>query len=173
MRHSPTAKQRGFTHHDQRRLRRRRDSAVEARVFQRVQAVLLVADGQTVESVSAITGLSRPSVYRWLKQYLANPTGCDFQDPPRSGRPQKALSMSDRQLLELMQRSPREFGYLSTGWTVALLTEHLRTACGSDLSGPSVRRRLKQAGLRWKRPRYVFSEPDPHQAQKKGGSCAV
>jgi transposase len=138
-----------------------------------VQSVLLVAEGYSVEAVAAITGMSRPSVYRWLKQYLADPTGCLFTDPPRAGRPKADLALSDAQMVDLLERSPREFGYLSTGWTVALLSEHLRTEHQSALSCQSVRRRLKQMGLRWKRPRYVFSEPDPHQAQKKGGSCVV
>jgi len=61
-------------------------------------------------------------------------------------------------------------GYNSTGWTVALLADHLRQKYGRCPSLRTLRRRMHELGLRWKRPRYVYAIKDPHRAQKKGGS---
>jgi hypothetical protein len=63
------------------------------------------------------------------------------------------------------------FGYAAVGWTAPLLAAHLRR-CGEveTLSARRLRERLHAAGLAWKRPRYVFSQKEPHRAQKKGRS---
>ncbi len=37
-----------------------------------------------------------------------------------------------------------------------------------SISARTLRRRMKEIGLRCKRPRYVYSEKEPHRAQKKG-----
>jgi transposase len=63
-----------------------------------------------------------------------------------------------------------QLGYNSTGWTVALLADHLRHKYGSAITVRTLRRRMHDLGLRWKRPRYTYAAQDPHRAQKKGGS---
>jgi len=67
---------------------------------------------------------------------------------------------------------PLPLGYNSTGWTVALLADQLRQKYGSPIKVRTLRRRMYELGLRWKRPRYTYATKDPHRAQKKGGSFA-
>jgi hypothetical protein len=50
---------------------------------------------------------------------------------------------------------------------VALLAGHLERRYGCPITARTLRRRMKAMGLRWKRPRYVFSEKAPHLPQKK------
>ncbi len=54
-------------------------------------------------------------------------------------------------------------------WTVPLLTSHLRSH-GITISARTLRRRIREARFRWKRPRYVYHERADHVGAKKGGS---
>ncbi|ADO68405.1 winged helix-turn-helix domain-containing protein [Stigmatella aurantiaca] len=68
--------------------------------------------------------------------------------------------------------SPEKVGWASHGWTVPLLCTHLQRQ-GFEVSARTLRRRLHEAGLAWKRPHYVYATAAPHPGQKKGGSFAV
>jgi transposase len=65
-------------------------------------------------------------------------------------------------------RDPLRLGYQATIWTVPLFTAHLSRRYRDRLSPDTLRRRLRHLGLRWKRPRYVYAEKEPHLPQKKG-----
>src|SRR5262245_44329290 len=60
----------GFTSHDRRRLATALHQAQEAKVYQRVQAVLLIAQGYSVDEVARIIGSQQRSVYYWVHRYL-------------------------------------------------------------------------------------------------------
>jgi transposase len=70
--------------------------------------------------------------------------------------------------LEELAKDPRALGYAAANWTVPLLASHLQRRCGLAVNAHTLRRRLRAAGLRWKRPRYVFAPPESNVAQKKG-----
>ena len=44
-------------------------------------------------------------------------------------------------------------GYDATGWTVSLLANHLQEKYGGAISARTLRRRMRDWDLRWKRPR--------------------
>jgi transposase len=64
-------------------------------------------------------------------------------------------------------------GYRATGWTVALLADHLQHKYACSISPRTLRRRMRDLDLRWKRPRYVYATKDPNRVQKKGGWFAA
>ena len=68
---TPTAL--GFTTRDRQRLSQALAEAQQARVFRRLQAVLLIAQGYSVTESAQITGLSLRSIYHLVKRYLADP----------------------------------------------------------------------------------------------------
>ncbi len=70
MRKSANPSELGFTIQDRNRLAKALDNTDEARLFRRIQAVLLVAKGRTFSEVSEITGLWRSSVYNLVNRYL-------------------------------------------------------------------------------------------------------
>lgn len=80
-----------------------------------------------------------------------------------------APALDHAKLLDELARDPLALGYAATNWTVPLLAAHLRGQ-GHPITARILRRRLHAAGLRRKRPRFVFAEPAPHVAQKKGRS---
>ena len=64
-------------------------------------------------------------------------------------------------------------GYSMTTWTVKTLANHLSRTYDCPITERTLRRRMADMGLCWKRPRYVYSTKDPHRAQKKGLSCGA
>jgi transposase len=157
----------GFDRYDKGRLQRTLKSVSDKRTFLRLKAVLLFAQGMDISSVAKLFDKSVQILYRWIRLYLKNHKPGDLLEARRSGRPVAAQEITAARILEELKRNPLHLGYHTTVWTVALLAEHLNMLYGSSISPRTLRRRLKQMGLRCKRPRYVYSEKDPHRAQKK------
>jgi transposase len=157
-----------FNKHDQRRLEKLLKQVVEARSYRRIKAVLLVVTGVMVSKVAQILGVSRQSIHGWIRRYLQRRAPEDLHDAPRSGRPRAARAITNARIAREFRRDPLRLGYNTTGWTVALLATHLKQHYGCNITARTLRRRMKQMDLRWKRPRYVYSEKASNIAQKKG-----
>ena len=160
----------GFSRHDQHRLAQAVESCPDTRTFRRLQAVLLVARGRTVSEVARLTDLKPWAIYAWVRRYLTDHRPDALVDAPRSGRPTAAPAITDARIVRQFRRDPLRLGYSTTTWTVALLAAHLSRAHDCSITPGTLRRRMRRLGLRWKRPRYVYADKDPHRAQKKGGS---
>jgi transposase len=173
MRRARTPTDLGFDQHDRRRLARALERTVEARIFRRVQAVLLVARGWAIAEVARITGARPGAIYDWVQRYLRTHQVASLEDAPRSGRPHTAARITDARIRREFRRDPLRLGYNATGWTVPLLATHLSKKYDYPISPATLRRRMRRLGLRWKRPRYAYADKDPQRAQKKGGSFAA
>lgn len=173
MRRARTPDERGFDPYDRRRLARALARATDLRSFRRLQAVLLLARGFSIPEAARITGAKANAVYRWLRLYLRTHRPDGLRDVPRPGRPRAADGITDARIAREFRRDPLRLGYNTTGWTVALLAEHLGRTYGCPIAARTLRRRMRDLGLRWKRPRYVYAERDPHRAQKKGALSAA
>lgn len=162
----------GLNGWDRRRLFKALAQVERAQLFRRIQAALLVAQGRKLSEVIQITGLSRRTIYYLLKRYLHSHRVEDLADQPRSGRPAAAPQLTRRRILRELQHSPLKLGYRTNVWTVATLAQQLNERYQCAIGSWALRARMKQIGLVCKRPRYFYSEKDPHVAQKKGGHCA-
>ena len=151
---------------DRKRLAAALAGAREARVYRRLEALLLVAEGHSVAEAARRCRADRSSVHRWLVQYRAAHEATALRDRPRQGRPRSAPRLTPRRLAAVLGRDPRRCGYQATSWTVPLLAHDL-AAKGIAVSPRTLRRRLHEAGYRWKRPRYVYAGRAVHLAQKK------
>jgi transposase len=168
MRKPTTPTDLGFTARDRQQLSRALADAPQARVFRRLQAVLLIAQGYTAPVSAQITGLSLRSVYHLVKRFLADHQIGVLLDQSRSGRPAIASKITPARILAELKRSPLRLGYRTNVWTVELLADRLGQQYACDISPHTLRRRMRALGLRCKRPRYVYSEKEPHRPQKKG-----
>ncbi len=158
----------GFDRYDKGRLRRALKTVTDARLYIRLKAVLLVAEGMAVTAVAELFEKSRRIVYRWIATYLQTHRPQSLEEEPRSGRPPAAPSITDERILEALTHNPLQLGYNTTVWTVEILARHLSQCYGCEISSFTLYRRMKKIGLRSKRPRYLYSEKDPNRAQKKG-----
>jgi transposase len=168
MRKSLRPSELGFTGRDRSRLSAALVRALTARVFRRIQAVRLVAEGLRVAESAHITGVSPRTVYQWVARYLQGHRVESLHDLPRSGRPPDAPNLSAAQILRALKRSPLQLGYRTNVWTVATLAAHLNEHYVGRITPWTLRRRMKAMKLECKRPRYFYEEKDPHRAQKKG-----
>lgn len=158
----------GFNQHDIPRLSKALKGITEARLLQRVQAVLWVAEGEPLSEVAALTGVSQQTVYNWLHRYLACHQVTALVDASRSGRPATAPQLTAAHILQHLQANPLHLGYRTTVWSVKLLATHLSGRYHCPITPATLRRRMKAMGLRCKRPRSCSEEQAPHRAQKKG-----
>jgi transposase len=143
-------------------------AAAEPRVrrWKRAQALLLRADGLTVEAVASTLGGSPASIYAWTAAWRQH--GVDGLREGDHGGGQVKLDAAAEGLLEaVLATDPQAHGHRATGWTVALLRVEL-AAAGVVVADRTVRRALHRLGYRWKRPRYVLGRPDPAYAEKRG-----
>ena len=168
MRKAKSHRELGFNRYDQHRLKQALDKVSDKRTFQRLQAVRLVAQGRAIPEVAQIIDVTIQAIYQWVKQYLAEHQVESLYERGRPGRPRVAKPVTAARVLRELQRNPLRLGYNTTVWTVALLATHLSRRYDCQITPHTLRRRMQQIGLRCKRPRYVYSEKDPHRAQKKG-----
>lgn len=132
-----------------------------------------MAEGYSISESARRARTARTSVERWVARYLATRDTAAFDDHPRVGRPRLAESLTTRRLAAALRRDPRTLGYRATTWTVALLARYCAEHLDCAISPRTLRRRLREAGYRWKRPRYLYSQRATHLAQKKGLSAVA
>ncbi len=131
------------------------------RVALRAQMVLASDRGHSVPRIAALHGCGQDVVRTWLHRYRDRGV-VGLHDLPRSGRPPK--DRLARQIVDARARqSPRCAGLVQSCWTVALLAAFLAARFGLLLSGSTVRRHLKGAGWRWRRPRLAPASALPHK----------
>lgn len=161
-----------FTCADRRRLKRSLSVAREVRLYRRLEALLLLAEGHSISETARRVRVQRTTVQRWQARYLSDRDLQALADRPRHGRPRLARALTPRRLAAALQQDPRACGFGATSWTVPLLTRYLCEHGHLTLSPRTLRRRLHESGFRWKRPRYVYRGRAPHLGQKKGGYAA-
>lgn len=146
--------------------------AQDARSLKRVQALLWLNDGESVEEVADRLRVARQTVYNWGARFV---TRTDLtlelrvRDGARCGRPRTALEIIDPLIAQVFDQDPRELGYRSTIWTAMLLQTHLAEEHQINVSTKSISRALARLQIRWKRPRHTLALRDGHWRQAKGG----
>ena len=168
MRKAKSASELGFTSKDEIRLQKAMQCVGDKRTFIRLQSVWLFARGMEVFQIAEIAEKSRRIVYAWIHRYLQTHQSDSLKDADKPRRAAGAACITDKRIIRALNRNPMKLGYASNVWTVALLAQHLTQRYHCDIHPVTLRRRMKQMGLRCKRPRYVYSEKDPNRAQKKG-----
>jgi transposase len=144
----------------------------DARMVRWVQGLLWLDQGEHPIAVAQRLGVTRESVYTWvrrLKHQGARSLAQKLMEQPRSGRPREKRHAVQELVQQVMDTQPSQYGYQAQGWTVPLLRYHLKTTEDIEVSDATVRRCLKGMGYRWKRPRYVLARRDPFWRQAKGG----
>ena len=143
-------------------------AAAEPRVrrWKRVRALLLRADGLTVEAVASTLGCSQASVYAWTAAWRQHGVA-GLREGDHGGGQVKVDAVAESMLQRLLATDPQACGHQATGWTVPLLQGELAQV-GYAVGARTVRRALLRLGYRWQRPQYVLGRPDPAYAEKRG-----
>lgn len=154
------------------RLRQALQRATSTRLYRRLQAVLLADEGFSATRIATLTGASARSVQswcaRWRRSRRRHAPEAALGEKPRLGQQPVFATLTRHCLLAELAKDPLGLGYAAANWTAPLLARHLQAHLRVPVSTRTLRRRLHQAGLCWKRPRYVFAAPAEHLPQKKG-----
>jgi transposase len=152
------------------------DKSVDARQLQRIQALLWLDAGESVDEVVDRLIVTRQSVYNWISGFQARadlPVALRVGDGNRSGRPPTALGIIDPLIDDIIEVDPRTLGYASTIWTAELLRQYLADQHQVRVSTKSINRAIVRLDISWKRPRHQLARRDPFWRQAKGGLNAA
>jgi transposase len=98
MEHPNVSPQGSFSRRDQQRLAKTLKQTSDVHLFRRIQAVLRVAEGDSIGSAARLVNVSRRSVHRWVKVYRQRHQPQDLLDAPRAGRPREAEDWAEAEL---------------------------------------------------------------------------
>ncbi|MDZ8262461.1 helix-turn-helix domain-containing protein [Nostoc sp. ChiQUE01b] len=112
---------------------------------QRIEIMLLADEGKTQTEICQSLGCCAATVRHWT--HIAR-TGMahQWQDCPL-GRPKAVNDEYLQRLKELINSSPREYGYAFRRWTANWVGKHLAKEFGIEVSDRHIKRLLKQMGL--------------------------
>lgn len=110
---------------------------------ERVLMVLLMNDGKTYQEISDFMGCAYRSVAYWCVH--GNPDKLEsFKDKRQQGNYHKATAAYVELLMQVIESSPKDWGYEFGRWSTNRLATYLAQKTGIQLSGEQVRRILKQ-----------------------------
>lgn len=134
----------------------------ESRYDHRLHGVLLVASGQSCNSVAELFAEDARTIQRWIHRFEKG--GFDaLREGERPGRP-GALQPAQWRRLEIdLRRSPREFGYGHNLWDGRVLSEHLRSRYAVELGVRQCQRLFGRLDFRLRKPRPQVAQADPQR----------
>jgi transposase len=154
-----------LTSSQRRRLLAALKNVEDARIAKRIVALVELDQGAAPAEVAAHLGVTRQTVYNWIRRFRAGGGLRTLHDRARWGRPPKLSGALRGVLVWLLKQPPDAFGYAAVGWTTSLLRDVLTTRMKVRVSDDTIRRALHQRDHAWKRPRYVL-RPDPDREKK-------
>ena len=146
----------------------------DAFVMRRCQILLASARGESPPKIAATLGCASQTARNAIRAF--NQRGMDALTPG-SSTPKRVYSAFDAESAErlrgMLHRSPREFGYDSSLWTLEMAAEAAFEEGLTErrVSGETIRATLwRLLGIRWLRAKRWITSPDPLYERKKGGA---
>ncbi len=126
---------------------------------QRLLAAIAYKNGVTQTELAEWHDVQRRTIYSWLKRLDTDePLEQAVTDAHRSGRKRKLSEKQQQEFERTVHEPPRDAGIDAPAWTPALVQQYLEDTYGVHYSIPSCRRLLKEAGLRYQKPRHTATE---------------
>jgi len=131
----------------------------------KVAVLVLLLDGYRPTFLTALFGLSRMSLTRWV--HRVNREGvAGVLERPRPGRPPALTARLRQQLLRQLEQSPEQHGLPRAVWDGPTLVVHLRRRFGVQLTVRQAQKWLHRLGYRLKRGSYVFLQARAQDAAR-------
>lgn len=109
----------------------------------RAHAILLSAEGKSINEIATIYPVHRVSVASWISDWEQSGI-VGLLDKERSGRPHKLTEEEQARVKQLLQENPR---------SLKKIKKLLKDECGKDISIDTLKRIAKSGQLLWKRMR--------------------
>jgi transposase len=141
--------------------------------LRRCQMLLASSRGEHAPKIAQSLGCGQQTVRDAIHDF--NHRGLDAL-VAKSSRPRTTRDAFDEEsaevLREMLHRSPREFGYESSLWTLQMAAEASfeEGLTRRRVSGETIRATLSRLlGVRWMRAKRWITSPDPLYAERKKG----
>ena len=132
----------------------------------RAHILLLLGDGVPWATIATVLFTSSSTINRWRKRYLAGGIDAILDAPGRRRRSGIAAFWVAMMIHWVTTRSPRDYGFVRSRWTCGTVAMLLCDDCGVRVGRETVRRRLREHDLVYRRPRPVLGPKDPERALK-------
>ena len=131
----------------------------------RQRAIDAVERGMEIALVAEVFGTDRTTIHRWLQRYrLEGVEG--LHRKPGSGRPRVLEGINEGELRRIILQPASDFGFETDLWTVERVRTVLDGNYGIQVSGDTVWRKLREAGLTYQKPERQFYELDEQARQE-------
>jgi hypothetical protein len=147
----------------------------DAFTLRRCQIVQASADRVTVPRIACNLGCNEQTVRNAVHAFNAQGPAALTKGSFRAQTIHRALDGTDAERLrDLLHRSPRDFGYETSLWTLDLAAREAfrQGLTAHEVSGETIRATLVRLGVRWLRAKEWITSPDPEYARKKGAATA-
>lgn len=145
-------------------LRRLSQTAV-GRVALRALMVLWRAEGHSTLEIAQRLGCDRETITPWVERYLQHGIA-GLADQPRSGRPRHLDAATMDAVEAALDGAPAD-PEAPARWTLARLRTRFVALARQTFGRETLRRRLHEAGFRWRRPRLWAHSEDPESFAKQ------
>jgi len=141
--------------------------------LRRCQIVQASADRVAVPSIARSLGCNEQTVRNAIHAFNAQGPAALTKGSSCAHTIHRALDRPDAERLrDLLHRSPRDFGYETSLWTLDLAAQEAfrQGLTAHAVTGETIRATLVRLGVRWLRAKEWITSPDPQYARKKGGA---
>ena len=143
----------------------------DAFTLRRSQILLASARGDTPPAIARQLGCASQTVRNAIRAFNERGTAAMHECSHRNHTIH--TTFDDRGLVRLQalaHRSPRDFGYPTSVWTLDLLADESarQGLTGRRVSDETIRTAIRRLGSSWKRAKHWITSPDPGYARKKG-----
>lgn len=112
---------------------------------QRIEIMLLADEGKSQTEICQLLGCCQATARHWIM--MAKSGQAHRWNDKKIGRPKRVNEAYLQRLKELVNHSPREYGYSFGRWTAEWLSRHLAKELNIKVSDRYINQLLKQMGL--------------------------
>jgi len=141
----------------------------ESRYDHRLHGVLLVAQGLSCREAAGALGDAPRTVENWVHRFEKSGFA-GLTEGARAGRPSRLSPAQLAKVQIALRQSPSQAGVAGGGvWDGKTLARYLDEQLGVELKARQCQRLFRQLGFRFRKPRPVVAQADPHKqaAHKK------
>jgi transposase len=126
----------------------------DGRRSRHITALLLLADGHTVDTVVQRLGVCRATVYTWVHGFILN-RWTSLRRRSSTGRPPKLTPTQKQRLCDLVTAGPESAGYQTGCWNSALLQDLIHREFGVVYNVHYLAELLGNLGFSYQKARFV------------------
>lgn len=135
-----------------------------------IRTIIMRYQGIHTEEIQHILGKSRPTITGYINKW--NKYGLDALVDNRGG----SISTFTDEMLEdlrdtVLNKSPKDFGFLSSTWDTHMLSKYIADTFGNEYSSEWIRQMLIKLGFSYKRGQYMPTKGDPELQEAFKKSC--